>query len=257
MFASVLGVSLPASAGAQCTSWDASGNLTILQRGSNDNIGLTLEQKGMVITGTAGYDARNDTHGGFGRKHVQGNVDGAINGDSFSVQIFWPDNLTGVYNAKILPSGRLDGETYDKNNSKIRQTWRSEGVLKCAPPPINPRVVVQSTSKKPPPPIKSTGKMPKSEPAAPKLEPPYIVASQAKPQHLGASTGFAVLTWDGGPDHPFAEVWVKVNGGDETFVVEKGKDSRQVIAELGKTYLYILTDAGKTLATVGVVLVPR
>ena len=99
--------------------------------------------------------------------------------------------------------------------------------------------------------------MPKTEPVAPKLEPPYIVASQVSSQYLGALSGSAVLTWDGGPDHPYAELWVKVNGADETFVVEQGKGSRQVTAELGKAYLYILTDAGKTLATVAVVLVPR
>ena len=86
---------------------------------------------------------------------------------------------------------------------------------------------------------------------------PGIVASQVVFPYVGAPSGFAVLTWDGGPDHPYAEVWVKVNGGDETKIVEQGKGGRQVIGELGKTYLYILTDDGKTLATVGVVFVPR
>ncbi len=240
---------LPVLASAQCANWDTSGGWWMDQRGQAYHIGINIEQKGRVLAGRAVSLE--------GNADAAGTIDGTIDGDSISFQIFWPDHLTGVYTGKILPSGRIDGETYDKNNSRNRQPWHSEGVMKCTSVLINPRVVVQSTSKKPPPPIKSSGKMPKSEPAPPKLEPPYIVASQAKPQYLGSATGFAILTWDGGPDHPFAEVWVKVNGGDETFVVEKGKDSRQIIAELGKTYLYILTDAGKTLATVGVVLVPR
>jgi hypothetical protein len=71
--------------------------------------------------------------------------------------------------------------------------------------------------------------------------------------HPSVSTGFTVLTWDAGLDHPYAEVWVKVNNGDEQFLVEQGKGLRQVPVERGKQYTYILTDAGKTLATVIVV----
>ena len=76
-----------------------------------------------------------------------------------------------------------------------------------------------------------------------------ITASQVIPT---GQTGQTVLTWDGGKDHPYAEVWVKVDDGDETFVVEQGKGSRQVTVEPGRTYLYILSDAGKRLAAVTV-----
>jgi len=78
---------------------------------------------------------------------------------------------------------------------------------------------------------------------------PMITASQVIPT---GQTGQTVLTWDGGKDHPYAEVWVKVDDGDETFVVEQGKGSRQVTVEPGRTYLYILSDAGKRLAAVTV-----
>lgn len=73
----------------------------------------------------------------------------------------------------------------------------------------------------------------------------------------GQSSGTTTLTWDGGAAHPYAEVWVKVDDNDETFVVEQGKGSRRVTIELGKTYLYILTDFGKTLATVTVTAQPQ
>ena len=79
---------------------------------------------------------------------------------------------------------------------------------------------------------------------------PGIVASQVVFPIPFQATGFVVLTWDGGPDHPYAEVWVRVNDGDETFVVEQGKGGRQVQVERGRRYLYILTDAGNTLSTV-------
>ena len=65
----------------------------------------------------------------------------------------------------------------------------------------------------------------------------------------GQTTGTTTLTWDAGPNHPYAEVWVTVDGGDERKIVEQGKGSRQVQVKAGKTYLYILTDSGKRLAT--------
>ncbi len=75
---------------------------------------------------------------------------------------------------------------------------------------------------------------------------PRIVASSAPGQAPGTRT----LTWDGGPDHKWAEVWVKVDDQDETFVVEQGKGTREVTVEPGKTYLYILADNNTRLATV-------
>jgi hypothetical protein len=65
----------------------------------------------------------------------------------------------------------------------------------------------------------------------------------------GATQGACTITWDGGADHPYAEVWVKVDDGAETFVVEQGKGSRTVTVERGKRYLYMLTDSGQRLAT--------
>ncbi len=43
---------------------------------------------------------------------------------------------------------------------------------------------------------------------------------------------------------------VRLNGGGEARMVEQGKGVRQVTVEGGNTYTYILTDAGKTLATI-------
>jgi hypothetical protein len=65
----------------------------------------------------------------------------------------------------------------------------------------------------------------------------------------GQNQGQTTLMWDGGKDHPYAEVWVKVDDGEETFVVEQGKGSRTVTVERGKRYLYMLTDSGQRLAT--------
>jgi hypothetical protein len=246
---------LPISAHAQCKNWDASGDLAIIQRGQANPIYLTLEQKGRVITGGAHLDIPG-SNGNFGGE-ITAAVDGTIDGDSFSVQLFWNNHQTGIYIAKVLPSGRLDGEGYEKRSPNIRVPWHSLGVLKCAPPAA-------------PKPIKSSGKMPPKTPPSsnqptsqptktapsPPLKAPFIVAGQVAFPAPGYPTGSVVLTWDGGPDHPYAEVWVKIDSGDETFVVEQGKGARQVTVERGRQYLYILTVAGQTLATV-TFIVPR
>ena len=95
--------SQPISVRAQCANWDASGELAIFQHGIREPIKLNLEQKGRVISGRAVEEI--DT-GNFGLETHGGLVDGTIDGDSFSVQIFWPHDQIGVYNAKVLPSGR-------------------------------------------------------------------------------------------------------------------------------------------------------
>jgi hypothetical protein len=82
---------------------------------------------------------------------------------------------------------------------------------------------------------------------------PYITASpEVVTVAAGLTQGKTTLTWDGGADHPYAEVWISVDGADETFIVEQGKGSREMTVESGKTYLFILTDNGERLATITV-----
>lgn len=239
-------LSVPAA--AQCDKgWNASGILPIRQRGQFFHIELTMEQKGKVITGTADHIADNDG----GVRQVEGKVDGTLEGDNFSIQIFWPEDLTGVYNAKILPSGRLDGETFDKNNSRIRQPFHSEGLLRCGPPP-------SATPK----PIRASGRRP--TPAPPK--PPFITASQpifVTPSHPFASV---ILSWDSGPDNPEVEVLVSRNNGPETpaFSIDlppghplfkKSKAAFEIkLQRASGLYKYVLKADGKTLSTVSFVV---
>src|SRR5688572_3648971 len=172
---------LPISAQAQCAKWDANGSLKIVQRGQLP-FDVTLEQKGRALTGTA--DAILLSEG----KRLKGPVDGEIDGDSFRIQIFWNNYTIGVYIGKVLPTGRLDGEAYEKNTPNVRLTWYSEGVLKCPPPP--PVI---------PKPIRSSGK---AKPAPQPPTPPFITASQPIIPAPGHPLGIVVLGWEGGPDHP-------------------------------------------------------
>src|SRR5215470_12302084 len=80
---------------------------------------------------------------------------------------------------------------------------------------------------------------------------PFIVADNnpvVVPQ--GQTSGTVTLEWDGGKDHPYAEVWVRVDENDETFIVEQGRGSRNERVELGKNYEFKLSDANVLLASV-------
>ena len=68
----------------------------------------------------------------------------------------------------------------------------------------------------------------------------------------GQSRGTVTLVWDGGKDHPYAEVWVRVDQNDETFIVEQGKGTRNAQVELGKSYEFKLSDSNVLLASVRV-----
>src|SRR5689334_21607491 len=98
MAAAVLAL-LPNSARAQCsTGWDVRGKHTFVQPGAQAYSRLELEQNGRVVTGTA-IATLNRSDGGA--QLITGPVDGTIDGDRFSIQIFWNNKQTGVYNATV------------------------------------------------------------------------------------------------------------------------------------------------------------
>lgn len=269
-------VLMPITAQAQCN-WNATGRRYIYQVRQDHVLVITLVQEGTAVAGTASLRVIQVKD-----RTIQGRVTGTIEGDNFSMEIAWPDNLTGVYNARIMPNGKMNGGTYDKRKPNSQQAWRTEEPLTCVLLPAQKSVTPQppepikssasgilkpstNTQKpnygqskiEPPPPVPG-GSAPvsgpsKASPPPPPMKVPGIVASQAIFPSVFAATGFVILTWDAGPDHPYAEVWFKVNNAVDIFLVEQGKGSRQVMVERGKYYTYILTDAGKTLATVGVV----
>ena len=247
-FAAVL-LLLPISAWAQCANWDAGGEWKIKQKGSPYTNDLKLVQKGRVITGTA--LTLRDTKGGIfipgGRDTVGGTVDGTIDGDSLSIQIFWSNNLTGVYKVKVLPSGRLDGEAWEKASPSIRQTWYSLGVLKCAAKGTTTNLFPQLQGNSPF--SQSKSKSSKSAPTSKAFR--GIVADQAIFPTQYERIGNVKLKWDVGADHPHVELWVKINRGPDLFVAKQGwNSSRHVMVERNHHYIYILRESGTVLAAV-------
>ena len=241
---------------AQCPQWDVSGEWT-LEQSDGYTLRMNLQQNGKTVTGGArfGYVKKPDgvlaPFKGGDPATQRGSVSGNIAGDDFYVEIGWSSGSTGIYRGKVGAQGRIEGSTYDKGAPGSKANWFSPTLMKCqganetGPVPIKRtgKASVPMPATPPPRPIKSTGKAATGANAAAGV--PRIVVFNKPGQRPGTRT----LTWDGGPDHPYAEVWVKVGDEDETKVVEQGKGSRAVTVEPGKTYLYILTDSGERLAT--------
>ena len=87
-----------------------------------------------------------------------------------------------------------------------------------------------------------------------KLPPPPFIIADNNPVVIpaGATSGNVTLEWNGGKDHPYAEVWVRVDENDETFIVERGRGIRNVKVEFGKSYEFKLSDSNVLLASVRV-----
>lgn len=256
LFAAVLAF-LPISSRAQCsTQWGAGGEWQINQHGQKfPLIKLRIQQNGgNTLTGTANQTivTKTQTSGSFGEHgDITGQVDGSIVGDTFSINIRWNNNTTGVYKGIILPSGNIDGRAWEIRSPNVLHTWNSMQRMRCMPA-VEPKVVTPSVEPPKPKPLKAGGRKVNSE--VPPMKVPGIVVSQVLYPFVGSPQGTLVLTWDGGPDHPYAEVWVKVNNGEDTFLIEKGKGFMSVPVERHKSYVFILTDGGKTLSTVSFVV---
>ena len=213
-------VLLPSLAKAQCRSWDVNGSWFVT--GAGDFYNFQLTQKGYSISGLA-------TKG-----TAQTKVTGNVMGGGFYLHLASGFELRG----DIEDDGRIRGVVHDLNNPNKKLQFASSRPMKCAdrivtpPPAASPKRVISHKGKS------------RTDASAP-AGVPNIVAFN-KP---GQAPGTLTVTWDAGPEHPYAEVWVSVDGGEETKVVEQGKGTRQISVESGKTYRYILTDSGQQLAT--------
>ncbi|MFT3742746.1 MAG: hypothetical protein QM785_00500 [Pyrinomonadaceae bacterium] len=213
---------------AECTNWDISGNW-FARQASGYRFEMRLKQEGAKITGDI------VPYSGGGRGVIES---GSLEGSNLGLIVVWSseDAATRSHNEAYLgtinASGIIEGNgiVFGSRSGKMR--WSSDTKMKC----LSNFTPVQKLG------VKRTDPAQTPAPANENTQ-PWI---RATPIPIGNK---AVLTWDAGKDHPYAEVWVKVNGAAETFVVEQGKGGREVALPRGMTFTYILTDSGKTLAT--------
>lgn len=261
-FAAVFAL-LTMSAQAQCPNgWDASGTLRVMQGTKFFNpTDLKLTHQGTGLSGTAQYEKRT---GPFKSITVNGSVTGTLVRDSFSIEVAWQDGLTGIYNGRVLPSGLMEGQTYAKHKPGHQELWRTERVLNCAAPLPPPPKVIKSSGRTKPAPKPSADAPVKTSSITPK--PPFINAGQAiipTPTHR---FGIVVLEWDGGPDHPNAEVWLSINNGAEIPAFSIGHTPQSPLWKQPKIvsiplqlqrnhhYKFVLKAAGKTLSSAAFVV---
>jgi hypothetical protein len=206
-------LALSPSPAQACRQWDVGGDWFPV---GGDDWAFHLTQNGFDITGLATRGPRSSK------------VTGTVTGSAFYL------NLKGLeLRGDIAADGKIHGVMHDLSNPNKKLVFVSSRVMKCTEKfsntPATPQKPVNTA-----PPAKAT---------------PNISASSTVitiPD--GQSEGTVTLTWDGGPDHPYAEVWVKAGGDDEKFLVEQGKGTRSVTVERGKNYLFILSDSGQQLA---------
>ena len=220
---------------AQCGQRNVSGSWKIQIKGSSATEVVDLKQSGDTVTGQVSTEVSANLIAPFAA--VTGNVDG----EKIRLRVEWTNDRYTIresFDGTFAEDGRITG---------TGQIWALAGT-----------VPVEWTSDRSMPCLfKRVGSLgvKRTDPggSAPTNRSVFIAAA---PNNIilppGVGIGQTTLAWDAGPDHPYAEVWVRVDGQDATKVLERGKGSLPVVVEPGRSYLYILTDAGTTLATVTV-----
>lgn len=237
-FVAVVMVLLPIAAQAQCAkTWDGSGQWEIRQ-GSGARttvIRLNLTQSGIALSGTASRDVRAGS--------TKGKVTGDVDGGAFSIGIDWLDGGEySIYRAQVSASGKLEGETYIGPNKRDRDTWTSLQPLTCGWSPGKSRGNLTSrlSANAPAQPGQATQSL---------IKGPTLFASQAVFPTPYIQTGFVVLTWDAGPDHPNADVWVTYDNSRERVpLMKQPKGGLQVPVQRGRMYSFALMDGRTVLA---------
>lgn len=227
----------PFAVAAQCGQRDVSGRWAITLGESSTPIQMDVKQAGNRITGMARTTVSNN----WGLEYGD-NLTGEVTGDKiyFLVKHKSPSfTLNEEFKGTFAADGRITGTaSIVAIDANLTVAWRSDRAMKCLFKPATGLGVKRTA--------------PNTAPAS-TPKPPWLTAA---PNNLALPFNVpvppVVLAWDAGKDHPYAELWVKVDNQSEKKVLERGAGTLSVTAERGRNYVYILTDAGTTLATVNV-----
>ena len=244
---------LPSTTNAQCAQWDVSGQWDA-KLSTGAAVRFNVKQSGNDVSATASYVG---LAGGGVDAHNK------VTGNKFGFVLVWDahDTITGGhtewYVGTIAPDGTVTGTARVFGYLSKDTTWTASRPMRCAQRIVTTGHPGPASTTTPPKTIKVTGH-PRADPTPPPATPATVATAPritALPNNInlrGQPQGTTKIIWDGGKDHPYAEVWVKVDAADERKVIEKGQGSLQVTVEKGKTYIYNLEDSGVTLATVTV-----
>jgi len=74
---------------------------------------------------------------------------------------------------------------------------------------------------------------------------PVVYVTKPKGPLFLLNQGTTTVTWDAGADHPYADVWVSVDGGAETLFSTAHKGAKAATIQLGKTHTLKLYSSSK------------
>jgi hypothetical protein len=115
------------SVAAQCPrGWDISGEWGLKQSNQAEPNAMSLRtnpKRPAFIHGTASYTT--------GSKQVTGRVKGSINGSDVFIEIAWSNGLTGIYEGKVGPQGKLEGSGHEARDPLRKVSWYSTKPMTC------------------------------------------------------------------------------------------------------------------------------
>ncbi len=141
--AAALGTPEMANAQAACAQWDLSQGWYAMQ--GEYSVQFRLRQQRGQLEGRASYSQRSHETRWIlfipttpFAAVIEGAVSGTVEGSQFEVETAWG----GLYVGTIDATGRIDGTTYDKRNSRYSARWFSDRRMNClvrvAPPAAEP-----------------------------------------------------------------------------------------------------------------------
>jgi hypothetical protein len=140
---------MPTTAQADCSQWDASGDITLRQANGARPF-FTLQQSGSELRGSAMYTITTpECIERATCEPTRGEVTGSIKGDSFEVTARWENGSVGVYRGGVDSNGGMEGATYDRSHPESASSWYSERPLNCS-------TSVQAPAAPSPPPLTGT-----------------------------------------------------------------------------------------------------
>ena len=129
---------VPHPAKAECAQWDLNGRWNIKQS-NGPYLYFTIQQNGTALTGSASYTVNRPLKHVLGPAVVgqdplvyNGQLDGKVQGSSFHVEIYWGNGEVGIYSGTIGATGRIEGNTYIKQDPSRKATWFSDSRMNCA-----------------------------------------------------------------------------------------------------------------------------
>jgi hypothetical protein len=161
---------MPLTAAADpCKNWAMPSGWVAIQSNNYRTTFHLQHYKDGVVSGTGEVRDKDDV------KRAEGPVIGTLKGNAMNVRAHWG----GVYVGTVDATGRIDGTTYDKNDSTSSTTWYSDRRLDCSMFPSE--AAAPSAAQPPSQPLRPMTRPRPQEATAPPAAPPPPLRPMSHP----------------------------------------------------------------------------